>query len=112
MLTLAHEIRLGPTPEVEEIQDIVERVLLDSPFHRTAKAYILYREQHAQIRSITYGGQYVSLEVEVLGEVGRGEQLRIHTNPNSRIDVDEVIRFRVIPDFVTVIEDPTFNEEP
>ncbi len=53
VLTLAHEIRLGPIPEVEEIQDIVERVLLDSPFHRTAKAYILYREQHAQIRSIT-----------------------------------------------------------
>ncbi len=53
VLTLAHEIRLGPTPEVEEIQDIVERILLDSPFHRTAKAYILYREQHAQIRSIT-----------------------------------------------------------
>ena len=53
VLTLSHEIRLGSIPEVEEIQDIVERVLLDSPFHRTAKAYILYREQHAQIRSIT-----------------------------------------------------------
>ncbi|TFG39886.1 MAG: ribonucleoside triphosphate reductase, partial [Syntrophobacterales bacterium] len=34
-------------------QDIVERVLLDSPFYKTAKAYILYREQHAQIRKIT-----------------------------------------------------------
>ena len=53
VLTLAHEIRLESTPEVEDIQDIVERILLDSPFHRTAKAYILYREQHAQIRSIT-----------------------------------------------------------
>ncbi len=53
VLTLAHELRLGPEPEVEEIQDIVERVLLDSPFPKTAKAYILYREQHAQIRSIT-----------------------------------------------------------
>jgi len=52
VLTLAHELRLGPIPEVEEIQDIVERVLLDSPFHHTAKAYILYREQHAQIRRI------------------------------------------------------------
>jgi ribonucleoside-triphosphate reductase len=52
VLTLAHELRLGPSPEVEEIQDIVERVLLDSPFYRTAKAYILYREQHAQIRAI------------------------------------------------------------
>ena len=53
VLTLAHDIRLGPVPEVEEIQDIVERVLLDSPFYQTAKAYILYREQHAQIRRIT-----------------------------------------------------------
>jgi len=52
VLTLAHELRLGPSPEVEEIQDIVERVLLDSPFYKTAKAYILYREQHAQIRAI------------------------------------------------------------
>jgi ribonucleoside-triphosphate reductase len=53
VLTLAHELRLGPTPKVEEVQDIVERVLLDSPFYKTAKAYILYREQHAQIRKIT-----------------------------------------------------------
>jgi len=53
VLTLAHEMRPGPTPEVEEIQDIVERVLLDSPYYKTAKAYILYREQHAQIRQMT-----------------------------------------------------------
>lgn len=52
VLTLCHEIRLGSLPEVEEIQDIVERVLLDSPYHKSAKSYILYREQHAQIRSI------------------------------------------------------------
>jgi len=49
VLTLAHELRLAIIPEVEEIQDVVERVLLDSPFYTTAKAYILYREQHAQI---------------------------------------------------------------
>jgi len=52
VLTLSHELRLGPVPDVEGIQDIVERVLLDSPFFKTAKAYIIYREQHAQIRSI------------------------------------------------------------
>jgi anaerobic ribonucleoside-triphosphate reductase len=51
-LTLAHEMRLGPVPEVEEFQDIVERVLLDSVFYKTAKAYIIYREQHAQIRQM------------------------------------------------------------
>lgn len=52
VLTLAHELRLGPVPEVEEIQDIVERVLLDSPYHKAAKAYILYRDQHARIRKM------------------------------------------------------------
>ncbi len=52
VLTLAHEIHPGTAPEVEGIQDIVEHVLLDSPYYKTAKAYILYREQHAQIRAI------------------------------------------------------------
>ena len=52
VMTLAHELRLGPLPEVAEIQDIVERVLLDSPFYKAAKAYILYREQHAQLRNL------------------------------------------------------------
>jgi len=53
VLTLAHEMNLSNCPEVEDIQDIVERVLLDSPYYKTAKAYIIYREQHAQIRKIT-----------------------------------------------------------
>ena len=52
VLTLAHELRSGPVPEVEQVQDIVERVLLDSPYYKTAKAYIIYREQHAQIRQM------------------------------------------------------------
>ena len=55
VLTLAHEMRLDPMPDVEQIQDIVERVLLDSPFYKSAKAYIIYREQHAQIRNLITG---------------------------------------------------------
>lgn len=53
VLTLVKEMRLGDTPGVEDVQDIVEWVLLDSVFHKTAKAYILYREQRTQIRNIT-----------------------------------------------------------
>ncbi len=52
VVTMARDLRLGTVPEIEEIQDIVERVLLDSPFYKTAKAYIIYREQHNQIRKI------------------------------------------------------------
>ncbi|MCA6070683.1 MAG: ribonucleoside triphosphate reductase [Endomicrobium sp.] len=40
-------------PSVEDIQDVVEEVLLSSLYKKTAKAYILYREQHNKIREIT-----------------------------------------------------------
>ena len=42
----------GGIPTVEYVQDIVEDVLIGSKYKKTAKAYILYREQHAQIREI------------------------------------------------------------
>jgi ribonucleoside-triphosphate reductase len=53
VLDLAMEIIKDKIPTVEEIQDIVEEVLLHSPYKKTAKAYIIYREQHAKIREIT-----------------------------------------------------------
>lgn len=37
-------------PTIEEIQDIVEKVLLSSEYKQTAKSYILYREQHNKLR--------------------------------------------------------------
>ncbi len=37
-------------PTVEEVQDIIERTLMEIGCLETAKSYILYREQHAQIR--------------------------------------------------------------
>ncbi|MDJ0801857.1 MAG: ribonucleoside triphosphate reductase [Desulfobacterales bacterium] len=53
VLSLAQTVFEHPIPEVEEIQDLVEDVLLASPHKKTAKAYILYREQHALIRKMT-----------------------------------------------------------
>ncbi len=43
---------IGPIPDVEEIQDMVEKTLLESQYSRTAKAYIIYRDQHARTRDI------------------------------------------------------------
>ncbi len=37
-------------PSIEGIQNIVEEVLMESEFHQTAKAYILYRNKRAQQR--------------------------------------------------------------
>ncbi|MBW3004798.1 vitamin B12-dependent ribonucleotide reductase [Candidatus Woesearchaeota archaeon] len=38
------------TPTVEEIQDMVETVLIDQGHGKTAKAYILYRQRHKEVR--------------------------------------------------------------
>ena len=40
-------------PSVEDIQDIVEDALIDSKFKKTAKSYIIYRDQHKKLREIT-----------------------------------------------------------
>lgn len=53
VLNIAQQVCVHPA--VEQIQDIVEEVLLTSPYRKTAKAYILYREQHKQIREIAAG---------------------------------------------------------
>ena len=78
-LTLAHDLRLGPIPEVEEIQDIVERVLLNSPYYKSAKAYILYREQHAQIRAIA-----TKASVDLVENYIRKLDWKISENSNMR----------------------------
>lgn len=39
-------------PTVEEIQDLVEKVLIENGHARTAKAYILYRKQHQDLREL------------------------------------------------------------
>ncbi|MDR1197012.1 MAG: anaerobic ribonucleoside triphosphate reductase [Candidatus Nomurabacteria bacterium] len=37
-------------PGVEQIQDVVENVLMSSNYHKTAKAYILYRNERNRVR--------------------------------------------------------------
>ncbi len=52
VLNLAQQAIDKELPDVEEIQDIVEDVLLASPYLKTAKAYIIYRDQHAKMREV------------------------------------------------------------
>lgn len=51
-VALVYSLRDDLALTVENVQDIVEEVLLASPHRRTAKAYIIYREQHARIREM------------------------------------------------------------
>jgi ribonucleoside-triphosphate reductase len=52
VLHRAEKVITDIIPQIEQIQDIVEGVLLRSKYKKTARAYILYRDQHRQIREI------------------------------------------------------------
>jgi len=65
VILLAKNLIGNKVPTVEQIQDLVEEVLLSSPYKKTARAFIVYRDQHAQIRelnnkaSVTLVDQYL-----------------------------------------------------
>ena len=47
---IRHRTPEGGTVHIEEIQDLVELGLMRSSFHKVARAYVLYREEHAKQR--------------------------------------------------------------
>ena len=77
VLNLAEQIFDSRITTVEEIQDIVEEVLLSSPYRKTAKAYIIYREQHARLREITN-----KMEVDLVDQYLKKMDWKIHENSN------------------------------
>lgn len=66
-------------PTVEQIQDIVEEVLLESRYKATAKAYIIYRDQHKKIREIA-DGTHIDLIDQYLS------RMDWRVNENSNMD--------------------------
>ena len=46
------EVEGAAAPEVEHIQDLVEKVLMDNGYIQTAKAYILYRNERSRVREM------------------------------------------------------------
>jgi hypothetical protein len=58
---LEKEQQRGKIPTVEQVQDAVEKILIEEGHARTAKAYILYRKQHNDMREI--GGLLKDIDV-------------------------------------------------
>ena len=77
VLNLATQVIGEKTPTVEEIQDIVEEVLLSSTYRKTAKAYIIYREQHARIREIAN-----KASVDLVDQYLKRTDWRVNENSN------------------------------
>ncbi len=61
MELLEKTLKKGEIPTVELVQDIVEKTLIEEGHARTAKAYILYRKQHQDIREI--GGLLKDIDI-------------------------------------------------
>lgn len=47
---LRHRFSKGVLPAIEQIQDVVEQVLISANYYKTARAYIVYREQRGKLR--------------------------------------------------------------
>lgn len=48
--SLERQLRTGEIPTVEQVQDLVEKTLVENGHYKTAKAYILYRQKRAEAR--------------------------------------------------------------
>lgn len=77
VLNLAEKLFGDKIMGVEDVQDIVEEVLLSSPYRRTAKAYIIYRDQHARLREITN-----KMEVDLVDQYLKKIDWKINENSN------------------------------
>jgi ribonucleoside-triphosphate reductase len=76
-LLLSHDIFGEEPPTVEGVQDVVEEVLLNSPYSAAAKAYIIYREQRARVREIASKGN-----VDLVDQYLQKADWRVKENSN------------------------------
>jgi ribonucleoside-triphosphate reductase len=77
VLNLAEKFFDNKIMSVEEVQDIVEEVLLSSSNRLTAKAYIIYRDQHARLRDIAN-----KMEVDLVDQYLKKIDWKINENSN------------------------------
>ena len=69
-----------PCPGVETIQNRVEEILVQAGHWRTARAYIVYREQHARLRSL----RHTLVDVEsAMEEYLEQRDWRVNANANQ-----------------------------
>ncbi len=63
-----NKIFIDRTPNVEEVQDIVENMLIEEGHAKTAKAYILYRKSHQELRHIKAIFDTIEVVEDYIGE--------------------------------------------
>ena len=111
VLKLAEETVKERTPTVEQIQDLVEKVLMDSSFKRTAKAYITYRHDRNKTRNAKSNlmGVYKTLAIADASE--DSDVKRSNANVDGNSAMGKMLQFGAEGSKVfakTVLVDPRF----
>lgn len=70
-------------PTVEQVQDVVEETLIDEDYAKTAKAYILYRAEHAKTRQAE--GDLMDIYRELTYQDAKDADIK---RENANIDAD------------------------
>jgi len=83
VLKLNAKFHKNSIPAVEEVQDIVEEVLIENKLIRIAKNFIIYRDQHRQIRDINQATADDKLMEDYLGRA----DWRLKENSNMSFSV-------------------------
>jgi anaerobic ribonucleoside-triphosphate reductase len=85
VVELAEERYRGKIPEVEQIQDLVEYVLIENGHAKTAKAYILYREKRKSAREMNaLIGATIRMFADYLGD----KDWKIQENANTQKSIN------------------------
>ncbi len=69
----------GRVPTVENVQDLVEKILIENGHAQTAKAYILYRKQHENLRQTR---EFMRKSIESIDSYLVREDWRVNENAN------------------------------
>ncbi|MEJ2491195.1 MAG: ribonucleoside triphosphate reductase [Desulfuromonadales bacterium] len=69
----------GRIPTVENVQDLVEKILIENGHAKTAKAFILYRQQHAALRRTK---AFIKESIESMDSYLTQEDWRVNENAN------------------------------
>jgi ribonucleoside-triphosphate reductase len=81
--SVMHQLPENEVPTVECIQDLVEKTLIKNNYASTAKAYILYRAEHAKIRQAQ--GDLMEIYNELTFKTAKDTDLK---RENANIDAD------------------------
>ena len=85
VVQLVEERSEGRIPDVENIQDLVERTLIKNGHAKTAKAYILYREKRTGARNLN---ALIGATIEMFSDYLGDRDWRIRENANTQKSIN------------------------